>query len=108
VTETRATASGAARRVLIVEDEAPIRELVRFHLALAGFAVTELGDGAAALDRARTTAFELIVLDIMLPGLDGITLCRALRTEGANPRRVRGRCASWRPVCHIRAVRPRR
>jgi two-component system alkaline phosphatase synthesis response regulator PhoP len=84
MTETRATEAGAARRVLIVEDEAPIRELVRFHLALAGFAVTELSDGAAALDRARATPFELIVLDIMLPGLDGITLCRALRAEGAN------------------------
>jgi DNA-binding response OmpR family regulator len=84
MTDVTATAAATARRVLIVEDDAPIRELVRFHLTLAGFAVTELGDGAAALDRARTTAFELIVLDIMPPGLDGITLCRALRTEGAN------------------------
>jgi DNA-binding response OmpR family regulator len=72
------------RRVLIVEDEPPIRELVRFHLALAGFDVAELNDGAAALERARATAFDLVVLDIMLPGLDGITLCRALRSDGAN------------------------
>ena len=72
------------RRVLVVEDEAPIRELVRFHLALAGFDVVELSDGAAALDLARVTPFDLIILDIMLPGLDGLTLCRALRVQGAN------------------------
>jgi DNA-binding response OmpR family regulator len=71
-------------RVLVVEDEPPIRELVRFHLTLAGFDPVELGDGAAALERGRAEAFDLILLDVMLPGLDGITLCRALRVEGAN------------------------
>jgi DNA-binding response OmpR family regulator len=72
------------RHVLLVEDQAPIRELVRLHFGLTGFDVTELGDGARALEVARATPFDLIVLDIMLPGLDGVTLCRALRTEGAN------------------------
>ncbi len=72
------------RRVLIVEDEAPIREIVRFHLALATFDVVELSDGAEALALARATRFDLVVLDVMLPGLDGVTLCRALRNEGAN------------------------
>jgi DNA-binding response OmpR family regulator len=78
------TAAAAARHVLIVEDEAPIRELVRLHLSLAGLAVTEIGDGARALELARSTRFDLIILDVMLPGLDGVTLCRALRVEGAN------------------------
>ena len=72
------------QRVLIVEDEAPIRELIRLHLSLAGFDVTEIGDGARALDLARAQRFDLIVLDVMLPGIDGITLCRALRVDGAN------------------------
>src|SRR5947208_2716066 len=72
------------RQVLIVEDEAPIRELVRLHLSLAGFDVTEIGDGTRALELARSTRFDVIVLDLMLPGIDGTTLCRALRAEGAN------------------------
>ena len=72
------------RRTLLVEDEAPIREVVRLHLELAGFDVTEIADGKRALDLARTTRFDLILLDVMLPGLDGVTLCRALRAQGAN------------------------
>ena len=72
------------RRTLLVEDEAPIRELVRLHLELAGLDVSEIADGRQALDVARTTRFDLILLDVMLPGLDGVTLCRALRAEGAN------------------------
>ena len=72
------------RRVLVVEDELAIRELLRLHLSLAGFAIDEVGDGREALARARTTRVDLLVLDVMLPGLDGITLCRAVRAEGAN------------------------
>ena len=72
------------RRVLVVEDDASIRELLQLHLGLAGFAVEDLGDGRQALDVARTTAFDLLVLDVMLPGLDGISLCRAVRTAGPN------------------------
>jgi two-component system, OmpR family, alkaline phosphatase synthesis response regulator PhoP len=72
------------RRALIVEDERPIRELVRLHLELGGFAVDEVGDGAKALDLVRTTAFELLILDVMLPGLDGVTLCGAIRAAGPN------------------------
>src|SRR5207249_5295992 len=72
------------RRVLVVEDERPIRELLRLHLSLAAFDVIELGDGKEALDRTRTDAFQLILLDLMLPGLDGVTLCRAIRSGGPN------------------------
>src|SRR5262249_29079483 len=74
----------ARPRVLIVEDEAPIRELLRLHLDLAGYDVDEVGDGRVALELPRGSAFSLVILDVMLPGLDGVTLCRALRSEGAN------------------------
>ncbi|PYQ72842.1 MAG: DNA-binding response regulator [Acidobacteria bacterium] len=73
-----------SRHVLIVEDEPPIRELLRLHLELVGFNVSEVADGRAALDVIRSRPFDLIVLDVMLPGVDGITLCRAARAEGAN------------------------
>ena len=71
-------------RVLVVEDELAIRELLRVHLSLAGFAIAETGDGRQALDKARSESYDLIVLDVMLPGLDGITLCRSIRSQGEN------------------------
>jgi DNA-binding response OmpR family regulator len=77
-------ADSKKRRALIVEDERPIRELVRLHLELAGFAVEEVGDGTKALDLVRTADFDLLVLDVMLPGLDGVTLCTAVRASGPN------------------------
>jgi len=72
------------RRALVVEDDEAIRELTRFHLDLAGFDVEEEGDGRRALDRVRGHRFDLIVLDVMLPGLDGIGVCRAMRADGPN------------------------
>ena len=72
------------RRILIVEDEAPIRELLRLHLSLAGFEIDEIADGTTALERARSTRADLMVLDVMLPGIDGITLSRAIRAQGVN------------------------
>ena len=72
------------RRVLIVEDEAPIRELMRLHLELSGFDAVECASGTLALERARAEKFDLILLDVMLPGLDGITVCRAIRNQGVN------------------------
>ena len=72
------------RRVLAVEDDPAIRELMRIHLALTGLEVVEVADGREALERARAEPFDLIVLDIMLPTLDGITVCRAIRSDGAN------------------------
>lgn len=81
------TASGnTSRRALIVEDESSIREIVRLHLSLAGFETDEVADGHAALDRLRADRFDLVVLDVMLPGVDGVTLCRALRSGGPNAR----------------------
>jgi two-component system alkaline phosphatase synthesis response regulator PhoP len=76
----------AARRVLIVEDDPAIRELVRLHLTLGGHTVDETGNGKDALGRAKAERFDLILLDLMLPDLDGITVCRAVRAGGLNGR----------------------
>jgi DNA-binding response OmpR family regulator len=73
-----------ATTVLIVEDEPHIRELVALHLKLEKLDVVEAADGPSALELTRTHRYDLIVLDIMLPGLDGVTLCRAIRRESAN------------------------
>jgi len=70
--------------VLVVEDEKAIRDLLRLHLDLARFEVREASDGRRGLDLARAEHFDVIILDVMLPGLDGVTLCRALRAEGAS------------------------
>ena len=78
--------ANTSRRALIVEDESSIREIVRLHLSLAGFETEEVADGHTALDRLRTDRFELVVLDVMLPGVDGVTVCRALRSGGPNQR----------------------
>jgi DNA-binding response OmpR family regulator len=72
------------RTVLVVEDDAAIRELLRLHLDLAGFTIDEAGEGRSALERARSTSFDLVLLDVMLPGLDGVSVCRAIRDGGAN------------------------
>jgi two-component system OmpR family response regulator/two-component system alkaline phosphatase synthesis response regulator PhoP len=69
---------------LVVEDEANIRELVSLHLGLEDVESTEASDGPSGLDLARSRRFDLIVLDLMLPGLDGLTLCRAIRRDSAN------------------------
>jgi DNA-binding response OmpR family regulator len=69
------------RTVLVVEDEPNIRELVALHLQLDGWTVTQTGDGQDALRLARAEAFDLVILDLMLPGLDGMTVLRAIRRE---------------------------
>src|SRR5689334_4280305 len=74
------------KRALIVEDQSSIREIVRLHLSLAGFETDEVADGHAALDRLRADRFDLVVLDVMLPGVDGVSVCRALRSSGPNQR----------------------
>jgi DNA-binding response OmpR family regulator len=71
-------------RVLVVEDEAHIRELIQLHLGLEGLDVEAVGDGQEALGRAHDDPFDLIILDLMLPGVDGIAVCRAVRRDGAN------------------------
>ena len=71
-------------RVLVVEDDDHIRELVVLHLGLEGHTAVASADGAEALALARAEPFDLLILDLMLPGLDGVTLCRAVRRESRN------------------------
>jgi DNA-binding response OmpR family regulator len=74
----------AGKRVLVVEDDPNIRDLVQLHLGLEGFAVETAADGNEGLRLAKAQAFDLIVLDLMLPGLDGVTVCRAIRRDSMN------------------------
>jgi len=80
---------GAARaprpRILVVDDEAKTLETIRLYLDHAGFQVVTAATGREALEAARTAAPDLIVLDVMLPGIDGIEICRALRRESDVP-----------------------
>src|ERR1700680_4671180 len=71
-------------RVLVVEDEPNIRELVCLHLGLEGYACDGIGDGREALSRAKAEPYDLLVLDVMIPGLDGLALCRAVRNGRVN------------------------
>ena len=71
-------------RVLVVEDDAHIRELIVLHLGLEGLETAAVEDGQDALARASTQPFDLIILDLMLPGIDGIAITRAVRREGPN------------------------
>jgi DNA-binding response OmpR family regulator len=73
-----------ALRALVVEDEPNIRELVCLHLGLEGYSCEGSADGQEALKRAETERFDLLVLDVMLPGLDGVSLCRAVRRGKMN------------------------
>lgn len=77
-----ATTPEAAPRVLLVEDEAPIREGLFELFSSQGFEVAAVGDGLQALERAAAGAFDIVVLDIMLPGLDGLSVLAHLRARG--------------------------
>ncbi|MGH7407001.1 MAG: response regulator [Candidatus Methylomirabilales bacterium] len=75
-----------ATRVLVVDDEKDIVELVRYHLEKEGFQCLPAGDGPAALRLARQHRPDLLILDLMLPGLDGLEVCRQLRRDPATAR----------------------
>jgi DNA-binding response OmpR family regulator len=65
--------------ILLVDDEPPILELVRGYLEREGFTVRAVEDGLAAVERVRADKPDVVVLDLMLPGLDGIEVCRQIR-----------------------------
>jgi len=71
-------------RVLVVEDDTHIRDLIVLHLGLEGLETDAVGDGLEGLARAGSHSYDLIVLDLMLPGLDGVSICRSIRREGPN------------------------
>src|SRR5439155_7341493 len=87
------SASGAEHRlrgdvdehVLLVEDDASIREVATLGLEEAGFRVTASGDGREALVHFHQAPFDLVVLDVMLPSLDGFEVCRKIRRESQVP-----------------------
>lgn len=72
------------RSALVVEDEVNIRDLVCLHLQVEGFTCVGVGSGTEALGLAARTPFDIIVLDLMLPGVDGLSVCRAVRRDGVN------------------------
>lgn len=67
--------------ILVVEDEPALQETLEYNLSRQGYTVNVVGDGQAALDMARNGQYDLIVLDVMLPILDGFEVCRILRQE---------------------------
>jgi DNA-binding response OmpR family regulator len=73
----------AGRRVLVIEDNADLAYGLRNNLEIEGYAVEVAGDGAAGLERARAGQPDLVILDLMLPELDGFRVLRALRGEGS-------------------------
>ncbi len=73
------------RRILVVDDDPHIREVIRFALEKAGMAVLEAAHGAEGLARARAEAPDLIVLDIVMPEMDGLEMCRELRRSSETP-----------------------
>jgi phosphate regulon transcriptional regulator PhoB len=77
---------GEKKVVLIVEDEPDISDLIRFNLEQEGFAVEQADDGARALESVRRHRPALIILDLMLPGIPGLEICRRLRAEEATAR----------------------
>jgi DNA-binding response OmpR family regulator len=72
------------RSVLVVEDEKNIRDLVCLHLGVEGYACVAAATGTEALELAAKQPFDLIVLDLMLPGVDGLSVCRAVRRGSVN------------------------
>jgi two-component system, OmpR family, response regulator MtrA len=72
-------------RILLVEDDPSIREVTAIGLGAAGFAVTAAADGVEGLERFRGEPFDLILLDVMLPRLDGYEVCRQIRRTSTVP-----------------------
>ncbi|MEV0095882.1 two-component system response regulator CseB [Streptomyces sp. NPDC050738] len=77
--------TASAVKVLVVEDDAVIRRSVQLALERYGYEVSVAGDGLDGLDAFRAGKHELLILDVMLPGLDGIGLCRRIREESLVP-----------------------
>ncbi len=72
-------------RILLIDDDPGIRDVVRFALAREGFEVEEAADGTAGLASAAARPPDLVLLDVMMPGPDGMEVCRRLRARGRTP-----------------------
>ncbi len=73
------------KHILLVDDEKRIREVVEYALVKAGYRVTALCEGEPALELMRADPVDLVVLDIGLPGIDGLELCKRIRAHGSTP-----------------------
>lgn len=73
------------RKILIVEDEDRMRELLVDYFAMDGFETFEAADGSSALDIVASESLDLVLLDIMMPGIDGFTVCKRIRSTSAVP-----------------------
>jgi two-component system OmpR family response regulator len=81
----RAPGAQAPAHILIVDDDGHIREVMRFALEKAGYRVTEAPDGTRAYELVEREPFDLVVLDIVMPEDDGLTLCRKIRAHSRLP-----------------------
>ena len=72
-------------RILIVDDEENIRQIIKKYAQFEGYDITEAGDGLTAIELCRKTSFDLVVLDVMLPFLDGFSTCREIKKTGDVP-----------------------
>ena len=72
-----------APRILLVDDEQPIQTLLSFPLQRDGYEVVQASDGREALARFTEQQFDLVVLDLMLPRMDGLEVCKRLRAKGS-------------------------
>jgi len=79
------TVTERAPRILLVDDEQPIQTLLSFPLQRDGYEVVQAGDGQEALNRFAEQPFDLVVLDLMLPKVDGLEVCREIRRRGDTP-----------------------
>jgi len=77
--------TAATHKVLVVDDEDHILELARLYLAREGYSIETVTDGAQAMSRFNQVKPDLVVLDIMLPGLDGVSICREIRKQSQVP-----------------------
>jgi DNA-binding response OmpR family regulator len=72
-------------RILIIEDESRIREMVKEYLENEGFVITEASDGAEGLDKFKSSEYDMLLLDVMLPKVDGWSVCREVRRTSSVP-----------------------
>lgn len=72
----------AEYRILLVEDEDSLADMIKLNLELENYQVVHAGDGPSAIEKFRSQAFDLAILDVMLPEIDGFTVCQTVRLEG--------------------------
>ncbi len=72
------------KKVIIVEDDRDINDLIAYNLRKEGFAIEQVFDGLSARDRLKNESFNIVVLDIMLPGIDGFDICKEIKEDPRN------------------------